>query len=450
MSDDSVNDHPISRRSFHQQLAAGATLAALSPTILVADDKPAILGGNPTCAGECPRWPVTEQGDLDAVANVIKSGDWYRYNGSESPVDVFEKQWAAALKVPYCQATSSGTSSLITALAALNIGPGDEVLVPPYTFIATVNAVLLHHALPVFVDSDPATAQIDVAAIESRVNENTRCVIPVHLGGASCDMDQLLAVAKRKQLAVIEDSCQTHTGEWKGQRLGTLGDAGCYSFQNSKNLTCGEGGALVTSDATLYQRAQSYQDNGGGRLKHDGGYTGNGANLRLPNFQGALLQHQLARLDAQSKIREANADYLRKQLDEIGGVRAKKLLAGTTRHGYHLFIFEFDREAFANLGKNKFTAALRAEGVPATGGYSATNKMEWAKRLVTNRHFRRIYGDTRLKTWAAENELTANDRMLKTTCWFGQEVLLAERERMDQIAAAFRKVKQHAAEIAKA
>lgn len=441
---------PISRRTFHQQLAAGAAAAALSPSILIANDKPAILGGTPVCAGEWPRWPVTLQDDIDAVADVLKSGDWYRYNSSESTVDVFERQWAAALNVPFCQATSCGTSALITALAALNIGPGDEVLLPPYTFIATVNAVILHHALPVFVDSDPATAQIDPAKIEERVNENTRCVIPVHIGGASCDIEQVLDIAKRKKLAVVEDSCQTHTGEWKGKRLGTFGDAGCYSFQNSKNLTSGEGGAMVTSDETIYHRAQSYQDNGGGRPKHDGGYTGNGANLRLTNFQGALLQHQLTRLEEQSKIREENAAYLRKQLDEIGGVRGKKLLAGTTRHGYHLFIFEYAPEAFAGMNKRKFTAALQAEGVPATGGYSATNKMDWAKRLTASRHYRRIYGDTRLKKWQEENVLPANDRMIKTTCWFGQNVLLAERERIDQLAEAFHKVKQHAAEIAKA
>lgn len=442
--------HFISRRTFHQHIAAGATLAALSPAILAADDKPPILGGNPACPGEWPRWPVTKQDDVDAMTEVLQSGDWYRYNGGESTVDVFEKQWAAALKVPYCQATSCGTSALVTALAALNIGPGDEVLLPPYTFIATVNAVIAHHALPVFVDSDIATAQIDPAKIEERINENTRCVIPVQLGGASCDMDQVLAIAKRKNIHVLEDSCQTHTGEWKGKRLGTLGDAGCYSFQNSKNLTSGEGGALVTSNETLYARAQSYQDNGGGRLKHDGGYTGNGVNLRLTNFQGALLQHQLARLEVQSKIREDNASYLRQLLDEIGGVRAKKLLAGTTRHGYHLFIFEFDRDAFANLGKNKFTAALRAEGVPATGGYSATNKFDWARRLASSRHYRRIYGEKRLKQWESENnDLPTNDLMIKTTCWFGQNVLLAERAQMDQIAEAFRRVKKYAGEIAK-
>lgn len=233
----------------------------------------------------------------------------------------------------------------------------------------------MHHALPVFVDSDPATAQMDVSKIEACCNENTRVILPMHLGGASCDMDQLMRIARKRKLAVVEDACQAHTGEWKGWRLGTFEDTGCFSFQNSKNLTSGDGGALVTSSEQIYRRANAYHDNGMGRIGgHDGQFTGNGANLRMPQFQGALLQHQLTRLEEQSLHREANADHLRKQLDEIGGVRAKTQLAGTTRHGCHLFVFDFDANAFAGLTKSKFLAALRAEGVSVSGGYGALNK----------------------------------------------------------------------------
>ena len=442
-------DNRISRRTFHQQVAAGAAAAALAPAVLVANDRPAILGGQPVFSGGWPQWPVVKQADIDAVANVVRSGDWFRYNGGESTVDVFEQQWRAALDVPYCQATSSGTASLVTSLGALGMGPGDEVLLPPYTFIATVNAILVHHALPVFVDSDPATAQIDPADIEPKCNDNTRCVIPVHLGGASCDMDQVLAIAKRRDLAIVEDSCQTHTGEWKGKRLGTLGDTGCYSFQNSKNLTSGEGGAMVTANEQLYRRAQAYQNNGSGRSPNDGHFTGNGINLRLTQFQGALLQHQLTRLDEQSRRREANAAYLRKLMDDIGGVRAKTLLPGTTRHGYHLFVFDYDPDQFAGMTKPKFIAALSAEGVPVSGGYNATNKMPWVKRMLADRGFRRIYGDERLKRWEDDNHLPANDRMIENTFWLTQNLLLAEKADMDRIAAALRTVKMHAGEIAK-
>src|SRR5436190_1116908 len=226
----------MSRREFGKQAALGAATLALGPSIVVANDnKPAILGGTPVAKTSWPSWPVIGDGERQGVAKVLESGNWYRYSGGKGAVDDFEASWSKALGVAHCQATSSGTTSLITAFAALDLGPGDEVLVPPYTFIATVNAVMVHHALPVFVDSDPATAQIDPAKIAERVTGDTRRVVPVHLGGASCDMDQLLKIAKDQNLAVVEDSCQTHTGEWKGKRLGGFGDAGCYSFQNSKN-----------------------------------------------------------------------------------------------------------------------------------------------------------------------------------------------------------------------
>ncbi len=324
------------------------------------------------------------------------------------------------------------------------------MLVPPYTFIATVNAVMLHHALPVWVDVDPATAQIDPALVPARVNANTRCVIPVHIGGACCDMDALLAVAREKNLLVLEDSCQTHTGEWKGKRLGTLGDAGCYSFQNSKNITAGEGGAMVTNREEIYRRANAFQNQGTGKFPSDGRITANGGNFRMPPFQGALLQQQLKRLDEQSRRREANADYLSGMLNDIGGVQAKKKAPGLTRHGYHLYIFEFDPDQFAGMNKGTFTKALAAEGVPVSGGYTALNKAAWVDQMLNQRGFQRIYGDKRLKQWRDENVLPANDKMLENTCWLGQNVLLADRADVHRIGEAVKRIKENAGRIAKA
>lgn len=440
-----------SRRTFNKQAALGAAGFMFAPKLVLgAGDKPAILGGTPIAKTSWPAWPVIGQGERDGVAKVLESGNWYRYSGGKGAVDDFEDSWAKTLGVAHCQATSCGTTSLITAFAALDIGPGDEVLIPPYTFIATVNAVMLHHALPVFVDSDPATAQIDPAKIAERVNGDTRCVVPVHLGGASCDIEQVLQIAKDKKLSVVEDSCQTHTGEWKGKRLGTFGDAGCYSFQNSKNITSGEGGAMVTPRADVYARANAYQNQGGGKLPNDGKFTTNGANFRLTNFQGVILSEQLKRLDEQSRVREANADYLSKLMQEVGGVGAKKKLAGTTRHGYHLFVFDYDPQQFAGMKKATFLKALSAEGVPAAGGYTALNKGPWVDKMLASRGFKRIYGDARLKKWREENVLAANDRMIENTCWFGQNVLLADRREMDRIADALKRIKQHATAIAKA
>lgn len=439
----------MSRREFGKQTALGAAALVLGPSLIVAEEKPAILGGTPLGKTTWPSWPVVDEAEQSAVRAVVESGKWYRYAGGGA-VDGFESEWSKTLGVPYCQATSSGTTSLITAFGALEIGPGDEVLVPPYTFIATVNSVMLHHALPVFVDTDPATAQIDPSKIAERVNGDTRCVVPVHLGGASCDMDAVLQIAREKKLAVVEDSCQTHTGEWKGKRLGTLGDAGCYSFQNSKNITSGEGGAMVTPREEIYYRAAAFQNQGAGKHPSDGKFTANGGNFRLTNFQGAILREQLKRLDEQSRKREANADYLSQLLLEVGGVSAKKKLAGTTRHGYHLYVFQYEPQQFAGMNKATFLKALSAEGIPAGGGYTALNQAPWVDKMLTSRGFRRIYGDERLKRWKEENVLPANDKMLETACWLTQNVLLADRREMDRIAYAIRRIKLHASAIAKA
>lgn len=439
-----------SRRAFNKQAALGAAGFLFAPNLVLgANDKPAILGGTPLAKTSWPSWPVIGSGEREGVAKVLDSGDWYRYAGGKGAVDDFEAAWARTLGVAHCQATSSGTTSLVTAFAALEIGPGDEVLVPPYTFIATVNAVMLHHALPVFIDSDATTAQIDPSKIADRVNGDTRCVVPVHLGGGCCDMDQLLQIAKDKKLAVVEDSCQTHTGEWKGKRLGTLGDAGCYSFQNSKNITSGEGGAMVTPRSDIYARANAYQNQGGGKVPSDGKFTAGGGNFRLTNFQGVILSEQLKRLDEQSHIREKNAAYLSKLLLEVGGVAAKKIVPGNTRHGYHLYVFEYDPQQFAGMKRATFLKALSAEGVPASGGYTALNKAPWVEKMLASRHYRKIYGDARLKKWREENVLPANDQMIETAVWLTQNVLLADRTEMDRIAEAIKRIKQHATAIAK-
>ena len=443
----------MTRRQFVQQsagaIAAAATLGG-APLVLAAGDKPAVLGGQPLHSGAWPDWPVAGAGEEAALREVLHSRGWYRYTSGESAVAQFEELWAKSTGARYCQATSSGTGALVTALAALEVGPGDEVLVPPYTFIATVNCVLLHHALPVFVDSDPATAQIDPEKIESRLTGATRCVLPVHLGGASCDMDRLMNIARRRNLLVVEDACQCHTGEWAGKRLGGIGDAGCFSFQNSKNLTSGEGGAVIANDEPVYHRAQAFHNNGNGRFADAGGFTANGANFRLGEFQGALLLQQLQRLEEQSRRREANAAYLDALLSEIDGVAPKKKLPGTTRHGYHLYIFDYDSQAFAGMSKDRFRAALQAEGIPVSGGYAATNKMPWVEQFLNARGFQRIYGRKRLDRWRDENQLPANDRMIDTTCWISQNFLLAEKTEIELIAAAIRRVQQHADAIAKA
>lgn len=446
-------DFPLSRRRFLQTsvVVAGAASTISSPgEVLGASQQPAVLGGTPIVRDGWPAWPITDEHEDRALQRVLESGNWYRYAaGDSSRVAQFEQSWAKDVGTPHCQATSSGTSALVTALAALDIGPGDEVLVPPYTFVATINAVLAHHALPVFVDSDPETALMDPDQIEQHINGNTQAILPVHIAGAPCEMDRILEIAGRRKLKVVEDACQAHTAAWKGKRVGAIGDAGCFSFQNSKNITSGEGGAVTTGDAMLHANAAAYQNNGSGQ-HDDGARTSNGANLRLTEFQGALLLAQLKRQAELTRRREENGALLNKLLEAVPGVRAKRTYEGTTRHGYHLYMLDYDPDQFAGMSKRRFLAAVGAEGVPISGGYSALNKQPFIEQFLSSRGFGRIYSARRLKKYREQNDCPANDQMITNACWMPQTTLLGSREQMHAIADAFARVRKHAGKIVKA
>src|SRR5271167_2119490 len=239
------------RRSFLGALsAAGAAIGLTEPRANAHADEPlAILGGKPVRKGRFASWPVIAESDERAWMEVLRKGRWNRLDGDYT--NRFEETWARTIGAKHCVAVANGTSALITSLAALGVGPGDEVIVPPYTFVATVNAVLMHHALPIFVDTDPETFQIDARKIEAAITERTRCIIPVHLGGAAADLDAIAAVAAKHKIPVLEDACQAHLAEWRGRKVSTVGDLGCFSFQGSKNLNSGEGGAILTNDTDL-------------------------------------------------------------------------------------------------------------------------------------------------------------------------------------------------------
>lgn len=452
MSDSSSAN--VSRRTFlHSTAGAAAVAGGLLTTrpVLGATSKPALLGGTPAHSGNWPGWPVTDAQESEGLQKVLQSGNWFRYAaGDEGRVLQFEKAWSKATGAAYCQATSSGTSSLVCALAALDIGPGDEVIVPPYTFIATVNAVLLHHALPVFADTDPATTQIDPESIEPLLNGNTRALLPVHLGGGTFNVDRVLEIAKKHSLGVIEDACQSHTAEWRGKRVGSLGDAGCFSFQNSKNITAGEGGAMTTNDPLIFARAQAFQSQGQAREKEDGKRSSNGINLRLTEFQGALLVPQIVRNEEFSRRREENGAHLNNLLKQIPGVRAKATYEGNTRNGYHLYMFEYNPEHFADMSKARFLQALQAEGVPCSGGYTALNQQPFVEQFLSSRGMQRIYSAKRLKEYRERNLCPQNDKMIETTCWLTQNMLLGTKQDMEAIAEGIARIQQHAADVAKA
>jgi dTDP-4-amino-4,6-dideoxygalactose transaminase len=276
--------------------------------------------------------------------------------------------------------------------------------------------------------------------------------MPVHLGGATFDVDRVLAIAKKRNLRVVEDSCQSHLAEWRGKRTGSFGKAGCFSFQASKNLNSGEGGALLTNDADFLERCYTFHNNGRGRKQagSDFSYPIAGSNQRMTEFQGALLLAQMSRLDAQYKVRETNAKYLSGMLNEIGGLIPSKTYEGCTRNAYHLYMMRYQPEKFDGLPRDKFLKALAAEGVPASSGYSPLNKEAFLRNTFASKGYQMIYGKKRIEQWHEQNQCPANDRLCQEAVWFTQTQLLGPRSDMDQIADAVRKIKRYAADLARA
>lgn len=432
------------------KLTRRTLLAAAGTAAMASTEKPALLGGKKTRTQPWPSWPVFDQTEEKAILGTLRSGNWFRGNGAH--VDRFEKSYAELTGARLCLATANGTSALLASLGALGVGAGDEVIVPPYTFVATINVVLMLSALPVFVDTDPETFQIDARKIEAAITDRTAAIMPVHLGGAAADVDAILQIAKRRNLPVIEDACQSHLGEWRGRKLGTYGATGCFSFQASKNLNSGEGGALLTSDPELVEKCFAFHNNGRGRRStgYNFSYATRGANLRMTEFQGALLLAQMSRLEQQSRLREQNATYLTSLLREIPGILPARMYPGCTRNAYHLYMFRYRKEQFAGLPRAKFLKALSAEGIPASGGYAPLNQEPFLKNTLQTRGYQRIYSKQRLAQWEERNHCPENGRLCEEAVWLTQTMLLAGRGDMEQIAAAVRKIHAHAAELARA
>ena len=294
---------------------------------------------------------------------MLHSGKWYRGDGQT--VSRFEDAYAQLTGARHCIATANGTSALYASLAGLDVAPGDEVILPPYTFVATLNVVFLQYALPVFVDSDPETFQMDARKLEGAITDRTAVIMPVHLGGNACDLDAILDVSRRRKVPVLEDACQAHLGEWRGRKLGTLGAAGCFSFQASKNLNCGEGGAILTSDDDLAERCWAFHDNARARRGRPAPpLGGRGANLRLTEFQAGLLLAQMTRLEEQSKAREENARYLTQQLREIPGILPARMHEGCTRNAYHLYMLRYQTGAFRRSSPRALPEGALGRGRP--------------------------------------------------------------------------------------
>ncbi len=436
---------PVSRRRFLGTAATAGLAAGLARPAAAAETAPAAPAAPRAAAGS--EWPLFDTGDEQALLGVLRSGKWGRTSGGGARNREFEAVFARRMQAKHCVATSSGTTALLTALGALNIGPGDEVILSPYTFVATFNVVTANFALPVFADSDPASFQVDPQSVAAAVTPATRLLLPVHIAGTAADLDGLLAVAKAKNLPLLEDACQAPLAEWHGRPVGTHGIGGCFSFQASKNLTSGEGGAVVTNDDTFANLCYNYHTPGGGKPAPS---SGRAANYRLTEFQAALLLSQWTRFEAQAKRRDANAAHLSAMLARIPGIAPAKLAAGNTRNGWHLYMFRYDAARFSGLSRAKFLQALAKEGIAASSGYTALNLTPHVQALAMNPHYLRIYGKEGMARWLERSRCPVNDRVVEEAVWFGQTKLLGARSDMERIAEVIAKVQKNSGALARA
>ncbi|MDR2764407.1 MAG: DegT/DnrJ/EryC1/StrS family aminotransferase [Tannerella sp.] len=414
--------------------------------------QPAIMGGRPVHSTPWPKWPQWQPAtDEPRLLEVMRSGVWSRAD----VVTEFEQQWAKLIGAKRCLALVNGTGALHTALAQLGIGGGDEVIVTPYTFIASMSVILMTGAMPVFADIDPETFQIAPENIESKITPRTRAILPVHILGLPADMPRIMAIAEKHNLAVVEDACQAWLAEINHRKVGTFGNAGCFSFQNSKNLAVGEGGAIVSDDDELMDRCYSFH-NYGNPYGSAVGATGAGAimmgtKLRMAEYQAAIGLAQLTRLEAETTLRNENAAYLRSKIVRIPGILPGKLYDGVTRAAWHLFPFRYKKEYFKGLSRNAFLKAMQAEGIPCTDGYTVPlNRMPCLEHTFNSKNYRKMYPAEALDihAWNERNACPEADRVCtEEAVWFTQNMLLGNRKDMDDMAAAIHKIQENAEKL---
>ncbi|MCZ7537086.1 MAG: aminotransferase class I/II-fold pyridoxal phosphate-dependent enzyme [Acidimicrobiia bacterium] len=407
-------------------------------------DAPAVLGGAPVRRGQYPAWPAWDRDDRDGLLAVLDSGEWWQGGGDVAAG--FAAEFAAYHGAHHGLAMTNGTHTIEAALAACDVGDGDEVIVPGITFFASASAALAVNATPVLVDIDPETLCIDVAAAEAAVTARTRAVLAVHVAGAAADLDALTDLCDRRGLRLVEDCAHAHGTFWRGRGVGSWGDFGSFSMQQSKLMTAGEGGVLICNDERLRDRAWSYADCGrvaGEWFYHHPHY---GSNLRMTEWQGAVLRAQLGRFPEQNRVRNENAVALGSALEEIPGLRPQRRDPRMDSQGSYCFVFHYDPEEFAGLPLRSFEAALAAEGIPVSVSYPSLSDLS----IFRDGNFApRMRANAPTIDYSSVH-LPRAEHAAASTVWLEHRMLLGDREDVLDVARAASRIRHHAAAIASA
>lgn len=405
----------------------------------------AILGGPPVRGDKgFPEWPQVGEAEVRYVENVVRSGRWWRLV-EPSLVAEFEDRFAQYHDAKHGLAVTNGTAALELVMQAIGLEPGDEVIVPPYTFFATASCVLENNGIPVFVDIDPETYNLDATKLEEAITPRTKAIIPVHFAGLPADMDAINEIARKHGLIVVEDCAHAHGAIWNGRKVGAIGDIGCFSFQQSKNMTSGEGGIILTDDEALKKLCFSFHFFGREEGRPLLEYHRLGSNHRMTELQAAILLAQLERVEEQTELRAQNGAYLSSQLSQIEGITPiESSDPRVTRRAYHLYVFKYRADAFNGISKDLFCEALTKEGIPAFPGYMATvyqNPVFQEKRFPITSEAAKKVDYTQVKCPVAE-------QAVEEAVFVPHSVLLGTKEDMDDIVEAVHKVQKQSAALA--
>ncbi len=343
--------------------------------------KPAIEGGDSVRKKVFPNISIPEgrflgEEEKTLLSQVIDSGHLNRLGGLKM-VSCFENEFSEMLKVPFCHAMTSGTASLHTAVASLNLDPGDEIITTTITDMGTIIAILMQQCIPIFADVCPESGNITAETIERQITEKTRAIIVVHLFGFPADMNSIMKLAEKYKLKVIEDSAQAYLAEYNNKYVGTMGHIGCFSLQQSKQITTGDGGVLITSDEELYRRAALFTDKAWPRTKlgDERGHLFLGVNYRMNELTGAVALAQLRKLKTIVEKRRKSADSLNLKLQKIKGIKQIKPLPGSIS-SWWMFPFFID-EKIIKINPSAFAKAMSAEGIPTGCGYISIPVFEY-------------------------------------------------------------------------
>jgi len=436
----------LTRRQFIAAASAGSLAAVTAKTIPAYGNltgkasKLAILGGEPVRKNKAwPDWPYWDDQVIDTLTKTAKSRIWCRIQSATGTVATFEKEFAKLTGARFCVCTGSGTQALHTCVEALGIGPGDEVITSPYTDPGTTASILSARALPVLADLDPESYQLDPDDVERRITENTKVIMPVHMMGQPADMRRIMAIAKKHNLKVIEDACQAHLATFDGKQLGTIGDVGCFSFQSSKTIACGEGGGIIGDNEALMDRCYTVHNHGTSRR----GQTETiGPKYRMNEFEAAVLLGQLPGARQRYERRNENAAYLTGRLKDIPGLTPQKLYAGTQSGSFYLYAMSYHKEHFNDVDRATFLRALAAEGVSLSPYIKqGLHREPWIEHILESKVYKKMYSTKRLREYREQVACPNCDKVCEEMAMiWASGPLLGSRDDMADVADAIEKV----------